>query len=189
MQISLPNQGQTVKVYPIMTDLNIKIFLKINSSVGRSKLLDSFGRAGAEWVIVAMIGWYVGAVLIQEMPDKHQVFLSLIFLFGAWCFGWLIDLGLAFSTREHRPYVTYPEVKHLFKPFMSWKSFPSDHSMSAFLIFLMAHIFNVPGTWALALMALWVMWGRVYAGVHYPLDILGGAAVAGLVAAVASILV
>jgi membrane-associated phospholipid phosphatase len=31
-------------------------------------------------------------------------------------------------------------------------------------------------------MALWVGWGRVYAGVHYPADILGGIIMAVLVA-------
>ncbi|MBP7927761.1 phosphatase PAP2 family protein [Patescibacteria group bacterium] len=165
-------------------DLNAKIFLKINSLVGKSKLLDSFGRAGAEWVIIAMIAWYIGATFVDRMPDKTKVFWSLVFLFGAWCVGWLINLGLAVSVREPRPYVSYPYIKFLFKPLMSWKSFPSDHSFSAFLVFFMACIFNLPGAWALGVMAVWVVWGRVYAGVHYPLDILGGAVVAGFVATI-----
>lgn len=170
-------------------DLNTKILLKINSLSGRSKLLDSFGRAGAEWVIVAMLGWYAGAGLIDRMPDKQRVLWPLVFLLGVWCTGWLINLGLAFSVREQRPYISYPQLKTLFRPFMSWKSFPSDHSMTAFLIFFMACIFSLPGAWALGLMAIWVVWGRVYAGVHYPLDILGGAAVAGLVAAISAVVV
>lgn len=170
-------------------DLNTKIFLKINALVGRSKLLDSFGRAGAEWVIIAMMGWYTGAVWVAKMPDKRLVFWCLAFLAAAWCVAWLIDLGMAFTVREPRPFVSLPFAKVLFKPFMSWKSFPSDHGMSAALIFFMACVFGLPGTGALGLMALWVGWGRVYAGVHYPLDILGGTAVAGLVASVASVVV
>lgn len=165
-----------------MTDLNTKIFLKINGSAGKSKLLDNFGRAGAEWVIIAMIGWYIAGVLIDRMPDKRLVFWPLVFFVSAWAVGWIINLLVGMSNREPRPYITYPQTRLLFKPLMSWKTFPSDHSMSAWLIVFMAYIFYLPGAWALALMALWVVWGRVYAGLHYPLDILGGAGVGAFVA-------
>ncbi len=161
-----------------MLDLNAKILLKINGLVGKSKLLDSFGRAGAEWVIIAMIGWYIASDLIQNMPDKRLVFLPLVFFAAAWAIGWLINLLIGMSVREPRPYITYPQVKPLFKSLMSWKTFPSDHSMSVFLMFFMACLFHLPGAWALLPMALWVVWGRVYAGLHYPLDILGGLGVA-----------
>lgn len=164
-------------------DINTKIFLKINGFVGKSKLLDSFGRAGAEWVIIAMIGWYIAGVLIDRMPDKRLVFLPLVFLAAAWAIGWLINLLISLSIHEPRPYISYPQTRLLFQPLMSWKSFPSDHSMSAWLIVFMAYIFNLPGAWALIPMALWVVWGRVYAGVHYPLDILGGAGVGAFAAA------
>ncbi|MEK7131395.1 MAG: phosphatase PAP2 family protein [Patescibacteria group bacterium] len=166
-----------------MVDLNTKIFFKINGSVGKSKLLDSFGRAGAEWVIIAMTAWYIVGVLVDRMPDKRLVFLPLVFLAAAWAIGWLINLLISLSMREPRPHISYPQTRLLFQPLMSWKSFPSDHSMSAWLIVFMAYIFNLSGAWALAPMALWVVWGRVYAGLHYPLDILGGIGVASFVAA------
>lgn len=159
-------------------DINTKIFFKINNLIGRSKFLDHFGRAGAEWLIVAMGAWYTGAVLIDRMPEISQVFWALAFLAIGWSVGWLINLGIAYSVHESRPYISYPQIKSLFKPLMSWKSFPSDHAMSAFLILFLSYIFNLPGSWALVPMALWVSWGRVYAGAHYPLDILGGLSVA-----------
>ena len=58
--------------------------------------------------------------------------------------------------------------------------------MVAGMMVCSAYVFHLPSAWALVLMAMWVMWGRVYAGVHYPLDILGGTAVAGLVATIGS---
>lgn len=165
-----------------MTDINTKVFLKINGLVGKSKLLDSFGRAGAEWVIVAMVAWYIASDLIENMPEKRLVFLPLIFLTATWAVGWLVNLLIGMSVREPRPYITYSQTKPLFKSLINWKTFPSDHSMSAWLMFFMACIFNLPGAWALAPMALWVVWGRMYAGLHYPLDILGGISVAVFVA-------
>jgi membrane-associated phospholipid phosphatase len=170
-------------------DFNTKIFLKINSLVGRSKLLDSFGRAGAEWLIVAMIAWYGGAVLISRTPGTNDIVKPLAFLVGAAGAGWLLNLGIALSVREPRPYLSYPYIKVLFKPLMNWRSFPSDHSFAAFLIFFMACVFHLPGAWALGVMAVWVVWGRVFAGVHYPLDIIGGATVAGLIALISNYLI
>ena len=165
-------------------DLNTKILLKINGLAGKSKLLDSFGRAGAEWVIIAMVAWYIAGDLIENMPNKRLVFLPIIFLSASWAIGWLINLLIGMSVREPRPYITNSQIKPLFKSIVSWKTFPSDHSMSAFLIFFMANIFHLPGAWALLPMALWVVWGRVYAGLHYPLDIFGGAGVAVFVSTV-----
>jgi len=168
-----------------MLDINTKILLKINGLVGKSKLLDSFGRAGAEWVIIAMAGWYIASDLIDRLPDKRQVFLPLIFFAAAWAVGWLVNLLIGMSIREPRPYITNPQTKILFKSLMSWKTFPSDHSMSAWLMVFMAYIFHLPAAWALIPMALWLGWGRVYAGLHYPLDILGGLGVAAFVSAAA----
>ncbi len=166
-------------------DINTKFFLKINGLVGKSKLLDSFGRAGGEWVIIAMVAWYVSSVLIDRMPDKHLVFLPLAYFAAAWVVGWLVNLLIGMSLREPRPYVNSHQTKFLFKSLISWKTFPSDHSMSAFLMIFMAYIFHLPGAWALVPMALWVVWGRVYAGLHYPLDILGGITTAAFAAALA----
>lgn len=166
-----------------MLDINTKVFLKINAPVGKSKLLDAFGRAGAEWVIIAMSGWYIAGVFIIGLPEKAKIFWPLAFFAAAWCVGWTIGLVMGISMREPRPYISYPQTRLLFQPLMSWKTFPSDHSMSAWLIVFMAYIFNLPGAWALAPMALWVVWGRVYAGLHYPLDVLGGMGVAVFAAA------
>ena len=156
-----------------MMDLNAKIFLKINKLVGKNKWLDAFGRAGAEFVIVAMVGWYlVSAMVGSATLEKLQV--NLIILPIGWIFAWLLDLTIAFVVRENRPQVVMPEIKQLFKPMMGWKSFPSDHAMSAFLIFFLALIFGLPFALGLFILALWVVWGRIYCGAHYPLDALAG---------------
>ncbi len=169
-------------------DINTRLFFKINGPLGRSRLLDNFGRAGGELVIIAMIGWYMASAAVDHLPEVKKVILPIVFLFCAWVVGWFLNLGLARLVREPRPYITYPQIKFLFKPLMGWRSFPSDHAMSAFVIVFMAHVFHLPSAWALVPMAVWVVWARVYAGVHYPLDILGGVAVAALVSAITSLL-
>lgn len=147
-------------------------------------MLDAFGRAGAEWVIVGMLGWFAAGAFIIRMPNYRLVFWPIIFLAVSWLAGLLIDQIIGLIVREPRPQVTYPESKQLFHSLSNWKSFPSDHAMSAWLIFFLALEFGLPAAFALLPMALWVSWGRVYAGLHYPFDLVGGLAVAALVCVV-----
>ncbi len=154
-------------------DLNTKIFLKINGLVGKNKGLDAFGRAGAEWAIIAMAGWYLVSALVGS-PSLERLYLNLLVLPASWVFAWLLDLTIALLVKENRPQVEIPTVKQMFKPMMNWKSFPSDHSMTAFLFFFIALFFGLPFTTGLLFLALWVVWGRIYCGVHYPLDALAG---------------
>ena len=165
-------------------NLNVSLFFKINKLVGKNRWLDLFAKAGAEWVIVAMVGWYVTAVMIDYYSELNNIVLRVGVLLVGWVAGWLISILIGKIVQEPRPHVTYPESKLLFQPYMSWKSFPSDHSMSAWLIFFLALIFGLPAVEGLAVLALWVCWGRVFAGLHYPFDIVGGFVLAGFVAAV-----
>ncbi len=160
--------------------LNTRLFFKINSLVGRNRVFDFFGKVGAEYVIIAMAGYFGAVILIQNWPDYITSFGKLLFTLCAWSFGWLINLGVGKIVREPRPHITYPKSKLLFSPLMSWKSFPSDHSMSAWLLVFMALVLQIPFA-VLLLGAVWVSWGRVFAGVHYPLDVVGGISTAGLV--------
>lgn len=165
-----------------MKDYNKEIFDKINSWQGKNRWLDAFGRAGAEWVIIAMVAWLVASVFVAYAPNWRAVWWLIFTLGVAWLAGWLVDIGIGLLVREQRPHVSEPETKQLFIPFSYWKSFPSDHAMTAFLIFFMMLVLGLPGTGAIFLLALWTVWGRIYSGVHYPIDILGGVAVATAVA-------
>ena len=164
---------------------NTRWFFRVNKLVGTNLWLDAFGRAGAEWVVVAMVFWYVVSAWIGYAPDTHSASWAILFFGTAWALGWLLDVGIGVVVREPRPHVRYPESKLLFRPLMSWKSFPSDHAMTAWLIFFLALMFHLPFSWSLLPLALWVSWGRVYVGAHYPFDIVGGLAVAGFVAVLA----
>jgi undecaprenyl-diphosphatase len=164
-----------------MRDFNRILFDKINSWQGKNPWLDAFGRAGAEYVIVGSLGWFGASTFINCWPDWRSALGPLLILGGAWIFAWCVDIGIALIIREPRPHISEPATNQLFKPMMSWKSFPSDHAMSAFLIFFVAVALGLPGAWALGVLALWVCFGRLYSGVHYPLDIIGGMCTAAVV--------
>lgn len=165
-------------------NMNERLFLKINASAGKSRILDAIARAGAEWVVFGMVGWYVSISLILNFGNKTAMYLPIITFLICSGVGLIISNIIGFYVQEPRPRLRFPEIKILFWPASSWKSFPSDHSLGAFLIFFLALVFNLPTVWGLLPLAVWVGWGRVYAGVHFPLDIVGGAALSGLFAIV-----
>lgn len=164
---------------------NKKLFLKINTLVGRNRWLDAFGRAGGEWVIIGMGGWYLAISFILHYGNTYLMWLPIFTLACAELVGLFLSNVIGLIVKEVRPRLSFPEIKILFMPASSWKSFPSDHAMSAFLIFFIAIIFGFPTALGLLPLALWICWGRIYSGVHYPGDILGGITLAAFVSVLA----
>lgn len=160
---------------------NTRLFLSINRLIGQNRWLDAFGRAGAEWAIVALLGWFVVGFIEASEFDVSITLKGLLILFGFWFFGIVIAYLVALVVREVRPHLKHPESKYLFLPLSNWKAFPSDHAYTAFFFFFIAIIICLPDVWSLLPLALWVGWGRVYAGVHYPFDVVGGIILAGIV--------
>jgi undecaprenyl-diphosphatase len=75
-----------------------------------------------------------------------------------------------------RPFVADPGGVHLFSGHVADGSFPSDHATAAFAI-AVAILLRKRGWGIFALVAAAVLSvGRVAIGVHYPSDVLGGAA-------------
>ena len=78
--------------------------------------------------------------------------------------------------QEHRPITELPQIKTLIHPMQNWKSFPSDHTAMAFIFALVMLFFGFP-LWLVVvgfICAFTVAFARIFVGVHYPGDILGG---------------
>ena len=89
-----------------------------------------------------------------------------------------ITYGLKYTFDRRRPYVKYPQLVHPIEPEDS-PSFPSCHTAAAFSLATSLSI-TYPKWYVIAPSALWA-WGvgfaRMNQGVHYPSDVLTGAAI------------
>jgi membrane-associated phospholipid phosphatase len=135
----------------------------------------------------AAIVWIALAPVLALWARKPVVFTTLVTAATVWTAD-LLAVGLKAAFDRERPYEVVPAAD----PLLRWdvsSSLPSGHAAtSAAGAFILAYLlgrFGLP----LALLAVAICFSRVYVGVHYPLDVLVGAAVGLAVGAVAVALV
>jgi len=154
-----------------------QLFLRINRLVGRSRPFDIFMIFCAHyviWLLIVLLAlqWWGMGVLVSYGARFGAMFVCMI----------VVSYMIALVHPRVRPVKELSGVKTLIHTLGTWKSFPSDHTIGATLLAYGGYmsfvgLVRVEFIFVCALVAL----GRVWVGVHYPRDILGGFAVASAV--------
>jgi undecaprenyl-diphosphatase len=125
--------------------------------------LSHVGSYGLVWLVLALL-----ATLLWRRPS-----IFLFVLAGSLISGYA-SFGLRQAVGRDRPPHRFPDPPPLVETPVS-DSFPSGHASTAFACAaLLAWLTPLPKLPLFALAAL-IAFSRVYNGVHYPLDVIGGA--------------
>ncbi len=147
---------------------NISLFFLIFGLSNHSPILDTVMIFGAEFLIY--LAFLLVLVLTFKGGVKEKKALILIILTIPIVI--LVIKGIHLFFFEPRPFVSFH-----FLPLIGEKadaSFPSRHtSIMSVIAFAYTYFKSRWGPLFLLFM-VWVGIGRIYVGVHYPLDILGG---------------
>jgi undecaprenyl-diphosphatase len=133
---------------------------------------------GLSWIGSEGLAWLVIALVLALVWRRPWIFVQVALADAA---ADLIASGLRAAIARPRPPTVFAEPKPLVHV-PHGGSFPSGHAATSFACATTLAFF-VPRLAPLFLvLAAAIAWSRVYVGVHYPLDVLGGAAVGVLVA-------
>lgn len=136
------------------------------------KFASFIGDAGAVWILAALV--------LLIVPKTHRRGLDAALCLAVAAI--VNNLVIKNLVARPRPFLTFAELELLIDPLMSY-SFPSGHACASFAAaFAIARGFRGShGGWAY-LPAAVIALSRIYVGIHYPTDILAGAAVGTLCA-------
>lgn len=148
---------------------NLSLFFLIFNLGNQSILLDTLMVFGADPLIFLMLVLIFILTIKGKVPERKAFVLFLI----SFPILVLIIKAIHLFFFEPRPYITndiLPLINHV----KADASFPSRHASIAFIMALPYLYYKSKWAPVLLFLATWVGISRIYVGVHYPLDILGG---------------
>lgn len=150
------------------------IFNALHAFVGMSAVLDWVGVAAAEYLPWALGVWAL--VVIGKVPSRVKKFEYFIFA----TLSVLVSRGILteivrYATERPRPFVLLNFVPLVERS--ATFSFPSGHAAVFFALAVALWFIDRRTGWWFGALALVNGIARVYVGVHWPTDILAGAAI------------
>lgn len=148
---------------------NISLFFQIFSLNGQSQILDQLMIFGTKYLI------YIMAILVLILAWKGKIKerKALLLIILNLPISILIIIVIHQFYFEPRPFVTFNFLPVVSEAANS-ASFPSRHTTIAAVIAFTYVYFKSKWAWAFLPIMLWIGISRVFVGVHYPLDIIGG---------------
>lgn len=155
----------------LMMELNKQILLVFNGWAGKNSLLDNFMIFCASYLVYIVFAITVACVIFWAYKRDWK---QAIYFFATLVVTYVFLQLMVLLNFDHRPFMDYHLTQLV--AHASGKSFPSDHTtVTAGIAFglLFFTRFKKLGWTVLGAAAL-IGFARIFVGIHYPLDILGG---------------
>lgn len=156
---------------------DLLVFRHLNNLVGNNLGLDYLGIFLAEYLpYLVIIFLLVYFLWFKKDRLKNIIMFSVAFSSGLIARFVVKSFILIFYQRP-RPYVALQSVHKLISTSSSenWQSFPSGHAIFFFALATAVYFHNKKLGWLLIEISAIIGVTRVFAGVHYPSDIIVGA--------------
>ncbi len=165
---------------------NQQLFFFINRAVGQWPLLDHFflfvTNVFVPVLVLGAIVWFFVVLPRKTSSEMERLRrygdagLLLLSLGLVWCITEVIKGGVSFP----RPQQILSGA-HVLSTFGSYDSFPSAHTAFAFTVAVFVYQYSRRAGILAILLAILVGVSRIFVGVHFPVDVLAGAAIGILV--------
>jgi len=132
------------------------------------------GFAGLVWVALTP--------LVAHLAKRNALFATAFTATCVWSAD-LIALGLKAATDRARPFETIPQADPLLRATIG-QSLPSGHAATSFAGAVVLSYLLPRSAPYVFLLAAAIAFSRIYVGVHYPTDVLAGAALGAVVSLV-----
>ena len=155
--------------------MNQSIFLWIHHFAGHNGFLDGLGIFFAEWLPYILVVAFLVLVFMQT-GLRHRLYLFAEGALAVILARGIVTTAIRFFYIHPRPFEALG-----FTPLIpeSGSSFPSGHATWFFALALVVWFANRKWGWWFFALATINGIARIYVGVHWPFDILGGAAIGG----------
>jgi len=152
--------------------MDLLLFEKINGLVNNSKILDFIGIFFADY-----FQYILGAILIALFIWKKNRLMVISVAISVFLSRLVITEIIKIIFHRSRPYLVLDTAKKLIAENADFKSFPSGHAAIFFAIAMAVYFYNKKlGIWFFVVAILMGI-ARIFVGVHWPSDILGGAVI------------
>ena len=153
--------------------MNTTIFFFFYNLAHQSKILDDliiFFALYFPYVVVVL-----AAIFLLFLHKKKEILL--VFFSGA--LAWILAYVLKFFFHTLRPFDVFSTVRSLIPE--SGFSFPSGHATFFMALAVSIFFYHKKAGYVFMFFALLIGLARIIAGVHFPIDILGGFVLGGLI--------
>lgn len=162
-------------------DINTDLFFQIYNLSHQNQILDALMIFGADYLIFIVYVLILLLAIFGNSRDRKAFILSMLGLGMTLILTQIIRIFI----HEDRPFVTFQIIPLIsINPWITFSSFslggvnlssfPSVHTIIISVI-TFSYIYFKSALYPFLIFSLiWIAFSRIFVGVHYPLDILGG---------------